>query len=107
MYNLSCFFTFIYAFLNLGTIDWLVKKYNESTSDLARLGFLNEIELIDEERLEASQALRDMIELCKDVKTSIECAAGCQDSDSEDQRWSNVLSFGGASLLSAYNRVCL
>jgi len=37
--------------------DWVIKKRKETRSDLPRLGFCNDMELIDEEREEAAETI--------------------------------------------------
>lgn len=40
--------------------DWIIEKRKETTSDFPRLGFQNEMELIDEERQEAAARITEL-----------------------------------------------
>jgi hypothetical protein len=45
-----------------GIYDWIIQKRKETTSDLPRLGFINEMELIDEQRMEAAAAIATLLD---------------------------------------------
>lgn len=47
----------------------------------------------------------ELLEALAEARLSIECAAGCDEGVGEEVAYSEILSFGGSSLASAYSKV--
>lgn len=57
----------------------------------------------DAEAYRKMRAAHDLLEALEDFCLSAECAAGCDESASDDEMYSEILSFGGSTLASSYS----